>query len=476
MFIGNWPAKITKALHPGTGAGRQESILNALLAFSISGFSILNITLAIEALIKVKSDWLIIYTFLSLLFFIILLLLSRQGKTKTAVWLLIAAYSVPMFYSFTLWGANQPAALLLAVLIIALSGILIGADSVLISALIISGSLIILTNLQANNIIITSRHWRFERHELSEAITYTVLLAIIALIAWLSARGTQETLRRARHSEAQLKRERDLLEITVRERTEQLRHSETEKLNQLYRLAEFGRLSAGIFHDLVNPLTAISLNLEQISEYDCPQLNTQSFLSQALLAAHKMEGLVASIKKQIQLESSPSTFTINDEIEQIIQIFSYKARQATVNINFSAEEKINLYGDPIKFSQIISNLLANAIEASSDGPAMTAADNQEEVLIQIQKEINIKLSRQDNMVLIFVSDRGAGIQPEHLAQIFEPFFSTKREAGQGLGLGLSSTKNITEKYFAGEITVRSRLGQGSEFAVSLPIKKRNDEI
>jgi signal transduction histidine kinase len=447
---------------------QQELILNILLTCSIAGFIILNLIRTIDLLTIAHDRGLpIVYTVAILLFFIFLLWLSKKGCIKTAAWLLIIAYSAPMFYSFILWGTDLPAALLLAVLIITLSGILISADLVLINTAVISIFLIILTYLQSNKIIAVASFWRSEPYELGDAIAYSVLLMIIAIIAWLFARGIGRALKRAYQSEAELKKERDSLEIRVVERTNQLRQSEAEKLNQLYRLAEFGRLSSGIFHDLVNPLTAISLNLEQINEKNENNkiINAKSSLNQALIATHKMEGLIASIKKQIQLESHPNNFSLNEEVEQIIQMFSYKARRANVRVTFLTAKKIELYGDPIKFWQVISNLLANAIEASE------ISANPDTSGVAKDQEIIIELGQQNNLITLSVKDNGSGIRLENLNKIFEPFFSTKKSAGQGLGLGLSSTKNIIEKYFAGTITVSSELGQGSIFMVSLPLNQ-----
>ena len=84
------------------------------------------------------------------------------------------------------------------------------------------------------------------------------------VIAWLSNREIEKSLKRARRSEAALKVERDALEITVEARTRQLREAQADQLSQLYRFAEFGQISSGLFHDLVNPLNAMSLNMENI--------------------------------------------------------------------------------------------------------------------------------------------------------------------------------------------------------------------
>jgi len=430
------------------------------LLFSICLFIVINLIRILDYLSHPQIRGLSIFiTFSILIFFIFLFWLSKQGKTKLAASLLIIIYSLPMFYSFIIWGTDLPAGLMLAVLIITLSGILLGERLALVSTFIISAFLIILTDCQYREILTVRNYWRNEKTEVSDAIVYASLLLIIAIIAYIFCRNIRKSLIRAQKSEAALKEERDSLEIKVIERTNQLKQAEIEKINQLYRLAEFGRLSSGIFHDLINPLTAISLNLEQVKDNGKNEISgAKSYLGQAILATHKMEDMIGSIKRQIQREDKMLIFILNEEIKQIINILAYKARQANVVINFIPTEKIELFGDPVKFGQIILNLLANAIEAS------------ESAFPKSEKEVKIEIKTDDNNVYILVSDQGSGISQENISRIFEPFFSTKTSTGRGLGIGLSSTKNIIEKSFRGSISVDSGPGLGSQFLVSLPAK------
>lgn len=438
---------------------QPKIILNLLLLLSLAALMVINIIRIID-LFKYPEEkgipaW---CTLLLFILFLFLYYWARRGATRLVTIILIISYSLPAAYSLITWGVDLPAGLLLVALIITLSGVLLSATSALASTILISSALLILTYLQNHGLINVQNYWRQERADIADTIVYVTLLIIIAVIAWLFVHGLQKALIRARKSERDLKLERDSLETKVIERTEQLRQAEAEKMHQLYRLAEFGRLSSGIFHDLINPLTAVSLNLEQINDdkpnQDLPE--TKSYLKQAILATKRMSGLIGGIKKQLQRESTETIFLVNEEIKQTIQILSYKAREAGVTITFNRREKINLYGDAIKFNQIITNLLANAIEATT---SQTRNAN-----------IIIKIYRQQKFLIIKVSDTGQGIAPENQEKIFKPFFSTKHGAQQGLGLGLSSTKHIVDTNFNGAITVTSRLGLGSTFTISLPIK------
>ncbi len=462
---------LTKLITPPSLTGndnRQKVILNILLFFSVTAFAIINIIRIIDQIIyNEKCGFPLWSTVLILIFLFWLAGLSRRGKIKLAARLLISLYSLLMIGCLIIWGADFPAGLLLSVLVIIMSVTLLGAQSAFIVTFSISGLLILITGLQNQKILIVRDYWHRGTNQIGDTLIYSVLLLIIAGLAWLFAHGIKQSLAQAQNSEKALEEERDSLEIKIRERTRELRQAEQEKINQLYRLAEFGQLSSGIFHDLINPLTAVSLNLEQIKGEAENKNSTaeevhraKSYLSQALLAAHKMESLIAGIRKQIQKESGSTTFTPNKEITEIIQILAYKARLADVQIDFTGTEDLAFTGDAVKFGQVIINLLANAIDASENS---SEAQN-----------ITINLKRQDDKIIIAIKDQGTGILPENINKIFEPFFSTKKKFGQGLGIGLAMTKNIIEKNFSGTIGVTSQLGKGSLFTVVLPFKTIGD--
>ncbi len=168
-----------------------------------------------------------------------------------------------------------------------------------------------------------------------------------------------------------------------------------------------------------------------------------------------MEDLIACIKKSIRPENNKVNFCPRIEIETVINILAYKARKAKVEIVFSGAESFNIYGDPVKFSQIIINLISNGIDSSEFQTENTL------------KKVSVNLTKKDNSLIITVEDCGPGIAPENINKIFQPFFSTKN--GQGLGLGLSSTKTIVEKEFLGTIAVSSRPHEKTEFTVSIPL-------
>jgi signal transduction histidine kinase len=113
---------------------------------------------------------------------------------------------------------------------------------------------------------------------------------------------------------------------------------------------------------------------------------------------------------------------------------------------------------PDQLLQVVLNMLINSLDALKDG----------------QGEIEIRTSLENERVFIRIKDNGVGIPPENLNKIFEPFFTTK-EVGKGTGLGLSVSYGII-KNFNGTIDVKSEVGKGSEFIISLPVSSNPEQM
>lgn len=259
---------------------------------------------------------------------------------------------------------------------------------------------------------------------------------------------------------ASLHNERNHLQqqITIHQQTAQAAY--ITHMAQLSRFAELGRLAGGIVHDIANPLTAVTLSLEQLSEdIEGPEPHPQ--IKRLRRATRRIESFLAAARRQIQQqEAVPERFCFNDEIEAAIDIMRYKAKQARVTLYFFADKKAYLYGNPIKCYQAISNLVSNAIDAYEEQDDGTYFPE--------PREVYITLRVTPQAITLTVQDWGIGIPPEHLSHIFNPFFTTKK-LYCGTGLGLSVCKEAIEKYCGGTIAVDSVSGAGSTFIVSFPL-------
>ena len=240
-----------------------------------------------------------------------------------------------------------------------------------------------------------------------------------------------------------------------------------EKVINLYKFADFGRLTAGLFHDIANPLTQVSLNLSNIKY----QTNNNLFhnlkkitpvIKRAISGTKQMEKMVLSVRKQIQQQETKNIYNPLREIEMVVENFEYKCKKMGVKIEVNGERKIHTFGNSLRFYQLVSNLISNSIDAYYD------------IKREENRKIIVELDIEENEIVLIVKDFGCGIDEEHVNKIFDPLFTTKcLERGSGIGLYIS--KEIVEKEFNGTIEVKSKLKEGTNFMVKFPIKKKTEE-
>lgn len=440
---------------------RREFILNVLLLglfiLSVVAFSVVrvNLTELGAAYNGIPPEILLIISlnFLALYFF------SRAGFYIPVAYILIGICFGSATYTVYTWGVDIPEGLLVYALIIVMSGVLINTKFAFAVTLITTVTLFLFAYFQINMIISPHLYWRKELTKMNDIVTIGFTLGLIAVVSWLSNREIEKALHRARKSEKVLKKEKDLLELRVEERTRELKKIQLEKMAQLYRFADFGRLSAGLFHDFVNPLTAVSLNLEQLGTK-----GKSLFVKRALEGVRRMESFVGVARKQIQNQETKGIFVLDQEIIGVVNVLASRAEEAGVDVSFLQEkgyEEIRTFGNPIRFHQLVCNLVLNAIDAY------------EEVNRPENRRVVISLSAKSKEVELIVQDFGVGISKKNLGKIFEPFFTTKA-IDKGMGIGLSLSKDIVEKNFGGKIKVKSIAGEGTIFTVDFPIREAID--
>ncbi len=237
------------------------------------------------------------------------------------------------------------------------------------------------------------------------------------------------------------------LEEKVVERTQQLLHSE--------RLSVLGRLAAGIVHEVMTPLT-ISVGwvetvakAENITEDQRQSLSTAT--EQIFRAASIMESMRDFSRKKHPIKTSTD---INKLIEHTLDLLIHPLRQKNIGVTRALDAQGLVEVDAEQISQVLLNLINNAIDALEPGGRITLSTRR------------IDSSLTERSIEVEVKDNGAGIAPDLLEQIFEPFFSTK--GSNGTGLGLSICKGIIDNH-EGQIRVDSRLGRGTTFTLSLPV-------
>lgn len=492
---------------------RRELIFNILVGLILLVVCLATVSSAFTTLFladrasQENSAAPLVFMMIELAFFLLLYLLSRKGLFNIASYAFLFTLYALGCYMWYEWGVDVVMGILTQTIVIVISGVLISSRAGLWATGIVGATMFAIGSAQNSGLIKVNKFWRLEEWRVTDTLVAVIILCIIAVVTWLSNREIDRSLRRARTSEAELKQERDMLEITVEKRTGELKESQVEKLTQLYRFAEFGRLSSGLFHDLVNPLTAISLNIQKVKGEGAGSAasnmgkiaaaknimsieDMSKYADEAMIATRKMEEMVAAVRKQLSRQENSAMFSFRDEIEQVRTIMMHGAIKSGVDILVSGKKDIRTFGDAIKFNQVILNLLANAIDAYRDIDESPAGMKETEALPSwIPKQVLVHLDLKDGNegpeAVLSVTDMGVGIPDENMKNLFNPFFTTKGKH-LGIGLGLSMVKRIVEVNFNGKIEVRSSTGsahknahgaecRGSTFTVTFPIKKDDEK-
>ncbi|GAA0228981.1 sensor histidine kinase [Marinomonas primoryensis] len=260
------------------------------------------------------------------------------------------------------------------------------------------------------------------------------------------------------------------------------------------KLATIGTLSAGIAHEINNPLSFISSNIEMLKTYwaSCTDMfsllqklmQTAAFSDEVTLhlntfiESHDMifiheetpellsdtvDGLVR-IKEivnnlRIFAHSQPTDYSeadINQGIRNTLKILNSQIIDAQVSIKLDLKPIASVMCNLGEINQVLLNLIVNATHAMEKSPI---------------KQLTISSQSDSDQIIIIVSDTGCGISKSKLGDIFSPFFTTK-EVGKGTGMGLSIAHGIIENH-GGEIEFTSKQGEGATFIVKLPTMINN---
>ena len=256
--------------------------------------------------------------------------------------------------------------------------------------------------------------------------------------------------------------ERLSLEIREREVSEQKRLDLERRLLHRERIATIGTLAGGVAHEFNNIMTPILL-YSQLALDDVPASGELAdYLKRVIAAAHRARSLVMRIltfSREMDLPQ-PTVFPLRAPVEEALALLR-EIVPANIEIVFSAPlEAMPVLGDASLVHQVVINLGTNAYEA------MRGAGGKLAVTLRVAEDPPDGQVEPGRYHLLEVSDTGHGMEPAVLAHIFEPFFTT-REVGEGTGLGLSVVHGIVTS-MGGAITVRSRPGCGTTFAVYLP--------
>lgn len=296
--------------------------------------------------------------------------------------------------------------------------------------------------------------------------------------------------RALKHRELMIKNEQYKADLELRNAELAGQKAELERLQALIiqteKMASVGQLTAGIAHELNNPIGYISGNLQILDQYfqdickllalyensTIPKHNSEriekfkeqiyykemlenigSVISDCVDGTDRVAELVENLRVFSKLDQPEFTKTdINRDIHSTVKLLGrfFEKENVRIDLTYGDIPKIDAY--PAHLNQVWMNLLLNAAQAVQEKGG----------------EVSIATSLADDSVVVKISDTGRGIAPENLHRVFEPFFTTK-PIGQGTGLGLSTAYGIVEEH-CGTIGVTSGYGKETVFTVRLPIE------
>ncbi len=271
-----------------------------------------------------------------------------------------------------------------------------------------------------------------------------------------------ETVEKLQSSGIELEANEALLKLAMEDMRriyEDLLRSQTQ-LTQSDKLATIGLLTAGIVHEINNPLSAVKLVFSlletqfsklNLSESGINMKEINEFIEQGKRCAESMTKIVTDIRMFSRSDKGiTNEENVNAIIDSVIGIV-WNSVKNKVSIKKEYGDVPKIHCNSQQLSQVFLNLIVNASQAIGDKYG----------------EITIRTEYSESLVKVHIWDTGCGMTKEVMAKIFEPFYTTKG-AEQGTGLGLSITHDIIKKHH-GSIAVQSELGKGTTFTVALPV-------
>jgi signal transduction histidine kinase len=262
--------------------------------------------------------------------------------------------------------------------------------------------------------------------------------------------------------------------VTEREQLLESEHAAREiaelRRSQLERVTESrGRLLRGFTHDVKNPLGVADgylalLEDGLVGEVEERQRETISKVRRAIRHALELIAQLLDIARaeNAQLQVHPEKTDVGEQVREVADAFEPQARAKGLDLEVKLPVETPLIDtDPTRLRQVVGNLVSNAIKYTPSGG---------HIAVNVEKKHNLS-SSDGEQVLVVVSDDGPGIPEDKLQILFMEFTRLDPNAAEGAGIGLAISQKIAEA-LGGEITVESKVGVGSTFALHLPVIDR----
>lgn len=266
--------------------------------------------------------------------------------------------------------------------------------------------------------------------------------------------------RMTRRIDADRQRLRETVE-SLEAANSRLRKAQQEMI-RAEKLASVGRLSAGLAHEIGNPIGIIQGYLELLRRDNLSPEDRTEFSERAV---RELERINRLIRQLLDFARTPppdrQKIRINPLLHDMVEMFSKRRNMENINFQISTDARNDMVmADEEGMRQVFLNCLLNAVDAIAE----KTGDAQGKISVTTANRQNEESPAE---LVIAIRDNGPGIDPSDLNNIFDPFFTTK-EPGKGTGLGLSVSHAIIQAS-GGTISARSEKGQGAEITIALPV-------
>lgn len=237
-----------------------------------------------------------------------------------------------------------------------------------------------------------------------------------------------------------------------------------ERMRRSDRLATLGMIAAGIAHEVKNPLVGIrgAAQLMKSELLTSPGNSLTEYLDVILKEADRLNKVLEGILDFTRIKPQGiKAYNVHSILDRVLLLNEENARRSGVVLSRLYDPSLpDIRGNEDQLVQVFLNIIKNAIEAMPGGGKLTVTTRMSDQFTSVQAD-----GEKHRLMVVKIGDTGPGIDPEHLNDIFTPFFTTK---DRGVGLGLALSYQIVQEHL-GTIRVESHMNEGSTFSVYLPL-------
>lgn len=377
---------------------------------------------------------------------VILHIILKLGLSNTSAILLVFIYLIGPSYASFHWGIELPMALLGFVLAIALAGSLMSSKHGIYTSILITLIASAIGWLQINNVLSPISYWKDEMVGQNDVWEIIVILLVITLVLWLSHYQTERMFLKNKELELALQQEKETLAKRIENKTREIES-----------LAVIGKETAGILHDINQPLTVLKICADNLEKTEITEEIKESITC--------IEEYVKTIKNSLKSGiNKHSAFQPRNIINRTLKLFKYRSIKHNISVEIRDETNLTLYGNETMFERAMMNIISNAFDACEENKEINPSEDNS-ILISIEKK--------DNFCEIKIEDTGIKIPCKILQTIFSNRYTTK---SHGSGIGISVVRQIINEHFNGTINVKQNESH-KEFKIQIPLfsNRRQDQ-